>query len=222
MISVQALSYTLKEVTKDVFLVTFQTAYDVAMTFCRVQEFYESPKFRGKFVRSADYAREYALDNKGIFTYTDDWRGFNVPSEIIHTVHSRLTLEKYDTINDYDEILMGIVNRVQRRVQGRPFYLIGTSREKGDKKVQRHEMAHGLYTTNKKYRASVDLLIAKMSSKVKHRMYKSLEKLKYHKSVWHDELNAYFSTELTAEMSASMKERRPFINLLKRVKNEIS
>lgn len=215
--SITDISYTLKEVTKDVYLVTFKTAYDVAMTFCRVQEFYESPKFRGKFVRFTDYAREYALENKGIFTYTDDWRGFNVPGAVIHVVHSKLCVEQYDTINDYDEVLMGIVNRVQRRVQGRPFYLIGTSKEKGDKSVQRHEIAHGLYTTNKKYRSSVDMLIAKMSSKVKHRMYKSLEKLKYHKSVWHDELNAYFSTELTAEMSASMKERRPFINLLKRM-----
>jgi len=44
------IKYKLKEIYKGIFLVTIQDEYDLAMTFCRLQEYYESPfkQIRGK------------------------------------------------------------------------------------------------------------------------------------------------------------------------------
>lgn len=215
--SVRDLKYTLREIRSNVFLVTFAKAYDAAMTFCRVQEFYESPKYKGKFVRMSDYARDYALGKKDIFTYSADWRGFNVPSHIIETVHNKLIMEQYDVVNDYDEILIGIVNQIQRKVKGGMYYLIGTSKQKGDASVVKHEIAHGLYTTSHIYHTYVDELIKSLNPKVKQTMYKTLKKLGYHHSVWDDEMNAYLSTGLHKSMKTALvlKHRKPFIKLLK-------
>ncbi len=214
MINVTRVPYKLKQVTGNVFLVTFKTAYDVAMTFCRVQEFQESPKHKGKLIRMADFTRDYALSKKGTFTYPSDWRGFNVPSTALHEVYDRLS--EYDETNDYDQLMYNIMQDVWEYIGNEAYYLIGTSQEKGDKEVVKHETAHGLYNVSPLYQASVKNLIKHMNPSAKAKMYKALKKLEYHKSVWDDELNAYLSTGLHACMDTKVVRgsRKPFIKLL--------
>lgn len=208
--------YTLKEVEKGVFLVTFKSAYDVAMTFCRVQEFYESPKFKNKFVKTEEYTRHYSLNHKNIFTYTNDWRGFNLPGPVIQKVYSTLLTTEYDTLTGWDHLMFGIVNKIIQKHKSENYYLIGTSKEKGDASVVKHEVAHGLYTTNADYKNKVNKAIKDMPPFVRNRMYKALGKMGYHKSVWKDELNAYISTGLADEMNtfAVRTHIKPFKELL--------
>ncbi len=77
------LHYTLKEVRPRLFVVTFASQYDLAMMFCRAQEYYESecPKFHLNTFTRLEHMRWYAgKHGNGAFTYPDDYIGFNVPS----------------------------------------------------------------------------------------------------------------------------------------------
>ena len=66
------MKYTLKEIKGGIFLVEFDNQYDLAMTFLRYQEFYESPKFKGKRFTIIDFMEWYSKEYDGAFTYTKD------------------------------------------------------------------------------------------------------------------------------------------------------
>ena len=62
-----------------IFLVRFDTQYALASTFLRIQEHYESSRFRNRVFTLEEYMDWYA-ERFGAFTYYQDWSGFNVPS----------------------------------------------------------------------------------------------------------------------------------------------
>ncbi|NDB56269.1 hypothetical protein EB169_10645, partial [archaeon] len=73
------------EVKPNIFAVIIPNGFDRAMTFCRVQEFYESPnpQFRGKHFSMWDYMKWYSKEYDRGFSYPNDWSGFNIPFEVI-------------------------------------------------------------------------------------------------------------------------------------------
>ena len=75
--------------TKNIFQVEAESQYDLAMTFIRIQEFYESPfrEIRGHDFILEKYMDRYAKEY-GNFTYTTDWNGFNVPGDIVRKFFS--------------------------------------------------------------------------------------------------------------------------------------
>lgn len=67
--------------------VQIKDKYDLAMTFLRAQEWYESPKFHHKLFTLEEYMRWYSKAyGKGAFTYPKDWSGFNVPSAAVTAI----------------------------------------------------------------------------------------------------------------------------------------
>ena len=60
-----------------IFLVRFDTQYALASTFLRIQEHYESNRFRNRVFSLEQYMDWYAAEF-GAFTYFEDWSGFNV------------------------------------------------------------------------------------------------------------------------------------------------
>lgn len=191
--------YKIKQVEKGVFLVTFKSAYDLAMTFLRYQEFYESPKYRGKFFKIFDYMEWYAANaGQGAFSYPEDYVGFNIPSSIVRRVLNTLQAEKYEAMTRYDYTMQSIHEEIIHKygLLNEPYYLIGTSKEKADQSTIDHEIAHGLYTTNPAYRKAANALTASLPVRLHTKLNKFLASHEYHKSVWKDELNAFMSTGL--------------------------
>ena len=103
MISSMKIKYKINEVKPKVFAVVIEDRYDRAMTFLRVQEFYESPnkKFRGKNFSIWDYMKWYSTEYGKGFTYGTDWSGFNVPLETAYSCYDTLN----DRYTDYDEVM---------------------------------------------------------------------------------------------------------------------
>src|SRR4249920_176504 len=66
-------------IARGIFLVRFDSQYELASTFLRIQEHYESSRFRGRVFTLEQYMDWYAA-RFGAFTYFEDWSGFNVPS----------------------------------------------------------------------------------------------------------------------------------------------
>lgn len=69
--------FKLTEILKDVFHLNYLTQEQLASTFLRFQEHYESPEFRGKIFTLDEYKEWYMTNSpnsikKGIFTYYED------------------------------------------------------------------------------------------------------------------------------------------------------
>ena len=215
----------LKQVAPRVYLVTFKDRHTLGMTFLRCQEYYESPKFRGEFFKLFDYIDWYSRyqSKDGTFSYTKDLLGFNVPGHVVHTVVNMLHDSVYDLSTKYDEIMYKIYKKLYTR-HGENFYLIGVSEEgsKGGQVIE-HETAHGLYSTDIKYRVEMSILLKSLPRDIKKRLHRLLSKMGYHRHTQLDEIHAYLSTGMTRDMKKVRGIRiwaNKFQKLFKQLKQE--
>ena len=213
------INYKLKKVADKLYLVEFKTEYDLAMTFCRYQEFYESPKFRGKFFKMDDFMKWYAREQgDGAFTYPADYNGFNVPGRVLEKVMRRMTLRPYDYKTKYDYIMGSAVCKILKQNNEKwDFYLIGVHTEKPDLSTTRHEIAHGLYYINPSYRKEVQALLRTVPRDVRKLLNEKLAARGYSAAVFADESHAYLATGLHKSMRIQKirKVRQPFIDLFR-------
>jgi len=211
-----------KEVKPFIYCVQVDDDYDRAMLFCRYQEFYESPykKFRGKPFGWMEYMRYYKTAwKKDVFTYPEDWAGYNIPSNILQQAHHMFNGE-----TGYDEIMNDIYfycatdARNKNNGQQADWYLIGASSK--DLRTMDHEIAHGLYFTNQEYKKSVGKLIKNIKPSHYEKLKKKLIKMGYvkDKKILDDEINAFMSTGLYNGMDTKelKKYEKDFIKNFKK------
>ncbi len=189
-----------KEIKPKIYCVLVDDDYDRAMLFCRYQEFYESPykEFRDKKFSWMEYMRFYkSAWKKRVFTYPEDWSGYNIPSNVLEKANDTFYKE-----TEYDEIMNNIyfycaLDSQQKNDGTRtPWYLIGASSK--DLKTLDHEIAHVLYYTNKEYKKEVEKLVNKIKPSHYEKLKKKLIKMGYvdDKKIIDDEINAFMSTGL--------------------------
>ena len=189
-----------KEIRPFIYCVEIDDDYDRAMLFCRYQEFYESPykKFRGKPFTWMQYMKHYKdAWKKRVFTYPDDWAGYNIPSNVMQRANHIFCKE-----TEYDEIMNDIYFYCAIDSQNKndgtrcDWYLIGASSK--DKGTLNHEIAHGMYYTNKEYKKEVIKLIDKIKPSHYEKLTKKLVKMGYvnDEKIIDDEINAFMSTGL--------------------------
>jgi len=178
------------------------------MFFLRYQEYYESssPKYRGKAFEIFEFMRWYSFKfGKGLFTYPDDWNGFNLPGNIIKDVWDKHIVDK----NLYDYEMFHSWNECNRRADGEKFYIIGTA---GTEALD-HEIAHGLFYLNAEYQKKMKALVKALSPEIRKEMNVELKRLGYTPKVYVDETQAYMATGLTESFEDSVKwveERKAF------------
>jgi len=86
---------------------------------------------------------------------------------------------------------MSIVYTIKNETSEK-FYLIGT--DLSNDTLLDHEIAHGLYYTNKEYKKKVDNIIDRMTSDMYNKISNELLDMGYNKNVINDEIQAYLST----------------------------
>jgi hypothetical protein len=185
-----------KEIIDRVYLLEFETQYDVASTFLRFEEHYESPKFRGKFFSLKEFKKWYSRD-KGRFTYYSDWGAFNLPSYILKHFYEG----KFNPLSKKEKQVLKLLSKIKG-----DFYIIALY--KGcDKDLKNHEIAHGLFYTKPKYKENVVKLLKKYDlSKIKKELK---SKDGYNDAVIDDELHAWIMTspeEIKAKIPKGLAE----------------
>jgi len=168
------MKYEIKEVKDRVFAVIIPNHYDRAMTFCRVQEFYESPNpdFRGKHFNIWDFIEWYSKEHKDAFTYAFDWGGFNIPLPV--------ALECYE----------GKENRNPRKGYNGVRSMPANDTESD---TFMHEVAHGLYYTNKEYKELMDEITDAIPLDIRMKFRNNLISMGYTDGVVYDEIQAYLT-----------------------------
>lgn len=204
---------SLKKVKKNIYCLNFDDPYDAAMYFLRYQEYYESIENKGKSLPLIDlmdvYSHKYG---NGCFTYTNDWAGYNIPGYIIFEVNKK----GIEDFNRYDAFMLSIAEAIKLKCND-DFYLIGTSTK--EKSTYYHELAHGLFYTNKQYRDKMEALFHELPSNIQKFIKIELAKDQYHESVHVDEAQAYMATGLTDRLhrkKALQKYRKPFKDIFKK------
>lgn len=185
------IEYKIEEVRPNVFAVIVKDNYHRAMLFCRVQEYYESPnpEFRGKNFSIWDYIEWYSREHNGVFTYTFDWGGFNVPLEVAYNCYDGLD----DRYTDYDEIMESIIHQIyELNGDSCNGYIIGADSTESD--TFEHEICHGLYATNKEYKGLVDEITETIEWQDYLKFEKNLLDMGYTAAVIPDEIQSYLTT----------------------------
>lgn len=188
-------NYNFYQLLPGIFLLKVDGNADLAHSFLRVQEFYESVNddIRGKAFTLNQYKDWYCTQSENkTFSYGEDWKGFNVPSSVIEECY---TLNKERTLEDV--FFLSICEKAKHLAneQGlNSYYLLGV--RKGDTKVLQHEIAHGLFSTNAEYRKIMTNKIQEVDSSVMEWLYNDLKELGYGPNVYIDEAQAYLSTGL--------------------------
>lgn len=214
-----------KEIKPNIYCVLVDDNYDRAMLFCRYQEFYESPykKFRNKYFTWMEYMRFYKdVWKKKTFTYPEDWSGYNIPSNILQIAHHIFCGEtEYDNI--MNDIYWYCVSDVQKKNEGKDvdWYLIGASSK--DLRTLDHEIAHGLYFTNRDYKKDTNKLIKEIKPTHYGKLKKKLIKMGYvsDKKIINDEIQAFMSTGLYNDLDIKelKKYESKFIKNFKKYNN---
>ena len=188
------IEYTLKEVRPNIFAVVVPNDYDRAMLFCRVQEFYESDSdlFKEQDFSIWDYMKWYSDKNKGIFTYTKDWEGYNVPfSKAINCIIGA------ECESPYDKTMQDILDQILITDNSADAYIIGVKSDKGQ--TFKHELCHALYHTKKHYKIIADAVSGLyIIDNVYIKIRSNLLELGYNEDVIPDEIQAYMMTNYKA------------------------
>ena len=172
-------------VTNRIHLLIFDTQKDVASTFLRFQEHYESPEFRGKIFSLEEFKKWYVQNSPkgketGEFTYYSDWNGFNIPSSVLKPFYQG----KFDPLSEQERKFLE-----RFKDEPEPFYVIGVHRAtKKFYALLGHEVAHGLFYTDETYRNEVLKLLSKFDTEL---IREELRSKGYHEQVLDDEVHAY-------------------------------
>jgi hypothetical protein len=173
--------FTASQLMPKVYFLEFDDTADMAATFMRFQEYYESPKFRGQHFSRSQF-KEWYRRKKGKFTYYQDWGdGFNIPSSTLEPFYQN----KFPHLTDKERKLL----RFFRDQRGKPFYIIATAKGSHPETFP-HEIAHSLYYLNPAYRAEVDAVLKNADIEpVKRFIYDTYGD--YHHAVLDDEAHAW-------------------------------
>jgi hypothetical protein len=181
---------TKNKLADGIYLLRFETQYELAATFLRVQEHYESSRFSGRIFSLEQYMDWYAARFGG-FTYYEDWSGFNVPSTALEAFYKG----KFEPLLQKEKRFLRLFKHERA-----PFYVIGVSNS-ALKRDLIHELAHALFFTNGTYRQAVR---AAMRGYDTSAMKRELTRLGYARHVIQDEVHAYLVAP-TGELGGSRK-----------------
>ena len=181
------IKYSVREVKPNIFAVVVKDSYERAMLFCRAQEYYESPnkKFRGKDFSIWDYMKWYSNEYGKGFSYASDWSGFNIPFDVVWKCYQSNEME-----TPYDEVMWDILGEIDRKMDiNKKAYIIGAGDISGW--TFKHEVCHGLWSTNKQYKSEAKKLLKNIKSEHFEIFKKNLLQMGYTDKVIDDEIQAY-------------------------------
>ena len=191
------------------------------MHFLRVTEFYESSIdcFHQKVFEIVDFIDWYTTvyNKEGIFSYPDDWSGFNVSSKEFKKLYED---NKVTDWNRYDSFMYSVYRYVRCKEVDNEFYIIGIL--EGDDATFEHEFAHALYQICPEYKAEMNAHTRKIPKYQMTKLRTFLkEKFLYSERVILDEIQAYFSTGIkdTDIPKRYEKYTKPYVETYKKYRD---
>ena len=189
-----------KKPIKNCLLLEFNTQKDLALAFCRVEEYYEgNPKVNRKYLTMEQFIDAF-MEPNGKLDYFHFWSGFNIPGNVYMEWANK-------NCADRTKWELALAEAICRNLDlSKPFYVIGG--KKGDMEVIDHEIAHALYYMNPDYKTEMVKLTSDLSKELPKeykKMVTGLKKMGYGENVIRDEIQAYLSTSKKKELVERFK-----------------
>lgn len=190
---------------------------ELALTFCRMQEYYESdlPELKNKHFSFEEFI-DSQMDINGNIDYFNYWDGFNIPSQVLHS-----WLGGIKNLTRWEDKLIAQLPILSDE----PFYVIGALEK--DKTTISHEIAHALYSLDNSYFAKMSALTTNFLNEHKKdssKLIKILKILGYGENVILDEIQAYLSTDpkknLVEDFELDYDTLKPLIQQYRKVLRE--
>jgi len=172
------------EIIEGLYHLEFPNLYLMNATLIRFQEYYESPKFKGKAFDLEDFMDWYA-DREGKFDYFETIEGMNFPIQMMDDMGK--------TVDCPFERKEGLVwDYFENDSIYEDGYIIATAKT-SMMGAKAHEIAHGMYYLIPAYRREITkamnrTLIYKSAVKT---LQKALSPNCYHRSMYKDECHAH-------------------------------
>jgi len=174
-----------KNIAPKIYWIDFDTQEELAMSFLRFQEHYESPGFKDKIFTLGQYREWYKTTRShGEFSYAKDWDGFNVPGYAFKAFIDGT----FDPLTEQENKLLTAM-ALGGIDFDKDFYLVGTY--SGEIDILEHEICHALYYVNSEYRNKMNELMSQYDLSSLHSV---LIDMGYHKDLCEDEAHAYICT----------------------------
>lgn len=168
-----------RKIGDKIYLLIFKTQTELSTAFMRIQEHYDSSKFKGRIFTYEEFREWYIKTNKGKFSYNHDWSGFNVPSKALKSFYAG----KFNPISDREKQILNLF----RKKRGN-FYIIAIF-EKYKPFVVKHELAHALFYLDKDYKREVLNIVRKYNlPKIRKKLLSFGD---YNNKILNDEVQAY-------------------------------
>lgn len=218
-----------KIIFPNIYVLSFDTQYDLCMSFVRMQEFYESAssKFRGKYFQLEDYIDYWSQEfGNGSFDYPSKWTGFNLSgtmidrwTDVFDNKHMNLRIREEEVLNAISTLRD--LEKRSNKLFNEKYYVIGVyGKIENATDVIEHELAHALYYLDSSYRRSVCKLIKGLNKKIYTKAEKFLLKMGYCKGVIKDEIQAYFST--SSIIGITLGQRKEFVENFNEYRQKIN
>lgn len=200
------IKFEFSQVGTGIYQVKFDNEFDAALTFLRVMEFKEDPKLSGTFFTIMEFMRSYASRHDWIFSYPEDWSGFNLTDDEIKKVYFA-NKENIRDFNFYDDLFLEIVKKIPN-FETEKFALFGFHPRESDNSISIHEICHAIYYLDKEYKKKVhDILEQPQFSELIKELQEFMKEWGYDEKSAYDEINAYFSTGLDKEIKRFLRTK---------------
>lgn len=164
--------------------------YELTSTLMRIQEFYECPfdHIRGNYFDLEEFMDAYAEEH-GNFTYFSDFVGFNLDNRSIRRFFKLFPTRKLTKKEKAFKKLVTPLLKARKK-----FSIIATyEKTTNSYSTFEHELAHGLYHLNNKYKKEMDKLTNSLKE-FKEPCFNVIRKMGYANDVCYDECQAFLST----------------------------
>lgn len=170
-----------EELTSNILHVQFDSYESMVRHLLRFQEYVEHPKFKHKIFTAKQYQKWYSEEYGPFNQVFDDWAGCNIPKRAFVPFFDG----KFNPLSREEKKILNLLEPYRNT----KFYLITSV--KGDPSAFKHELAHGLYNTDKKYKETVTNILDELSVGLKSKMTDELRGMQYTDPVIADEIHAY-------------------------------
>jgi len=206
------------KLTKGIYHIRCESSKELGMAFLRLQEYYESVKFKGKIFSIEEFKKWWVRNTKlgrksGKFIYCQYFDGFNIPSRVLEPFYKG----KFNPLTKWEKQILAQLKKIKEK----KFYIIGT-RKSTKPDILKHEIAHSFYHSFPKYKTRVNRAMKKLDRKSRKKLDKFLKQTAYHPSVIKDERHAYLLSgkESIKDAGLSIRQVEPVFSKLKQVFSE--
>jgi hypothetical protein len=204
---------------ENIVLLTFEKQKELALTFFRVQEFYESknPALKNKYFTPFEFLNTLMNEN-GEIDYFSVWDGFNVPGNVFKKWFYSVPVNQ---LSDYESSMFKTICELVDFTKD--FYLIGCLEQAKD--VLAHEISHALYYTNEDFKIEVTEILKDFQIEQKQEFDLLQETLfnefEYDYNVLYDETVAWLATskkrEIVNDLGCKWEVVEPYVKRFKKV-----